>query len=72
MLFFLDAPLKVIQKGITNKDDRGIVGLKKKELEALFKERLSLYRKYADITIEMPEDFNIDIVAEDVIQKVFK
>ena len=71
VIVFLDAPFKVIQKGMANKNTRGIVGLKKKELKALFKERLSLYRKYTEITIEMPEDFNINSAVRDIIHKIF-
>jgi len=49
---------------------RGIIGLKRKDLKALFNERLPIYEKCADITIEIPEDFNVDAVTKDIIQKI--
>ena len=55
VVVFLDVPLESIGKRISNQLTRGIVGLKKKELKDLFHERFPLYKKYADITIEISE-----------------
>ncbi|HIH39241.1 TPA: shikimate kinase [Candidatus Woesearchaeota archaeon] len=59
-LVFLDAPFDIISKRIVNKESRGIVGLKNKDLLSLFNERRHLYEKYADIVIDISKDFNID------------
>ncbi|RJP66719.1 MAG: hypothetical protein C4532_15750 [Candidatus Abyssobacteria bacterium SURF_17] len=53
------------------KDTRGIVGLKKKGLRALFDERLGLCRKYSDIEIELVNESDIDAVVTTIIRKVF-
>lgn len=70
VVVFLNASFESINKRISNQPMRGIIGLKKKGLKALFDERLPIYEKYADITIEMPEDFNIDAVIKEIIQKI--
>lgn len=69
VIIFLDLPLKSIKNQISNISTRGIVGLKKKGLEALFNERVILYKKYADITIKGSKDFDINDVVK-IIRKV--
>jgi shikimate kinase len=54
-VIFLDVPFRVIDARLRNRTNRGIIGLKDKPLEALFKERLILYKKYADITVPLQE-----------------
>jgi shikimate kinase len=68
VIVFLKAPFESIQKRLTNQETRGIIGLKK-GLKTLFDERLILYKEYADVTIDMPDDFSE--VAENIIQKIF-
>lgn len=70
VVVFLNASFESIRKRISDQPMRGIIGLKKKGLKALFDERLPIYEKYADITIEMPEDFNIADVIKDISQKI--
>lgn len=71
VVVFLNASFENINKRISNQPMmRGIIGLKKKGLKALFDERLPIYEKYADISIEMPADFNRDVVIKDIIQKI--
>lgn len=53
MVVFLDASLEEIKRRRVNFSTRGIVGLKEKGLERLFLERQSLYRRYADVTINV-------------------
>ncbi len=71
-VIFLDAPLESIEKHIPDQSKRGIIGLKKKDLKTLFQERRSLYQKYADITVELTEEPNLNAVLEEVFQKVFQ
>jgi shikimate kinase len=71
VVVFLDVPLESIGKRIPNQSARGIVGLKKKELKVLFHERIPLYKKYADITIEIPERTERETVLKEIIEKVF-
>jgi len=71
VVVFLDFSLKSIKNRISNFSTRGIVGLKKKGLEALFNERVTLYKKYADITVKMSEDFDINGAVRNIIHKIF-
>ena len=71
-VIFLDAPVGSIEKRIPNQSVRGIVGLKKKRLKDLFDERRPLYQQYADITVEMAEGFDREVVLKEIIQKVLE
>lgn len=51
-VIFLNVPLSVLKKR-REKDSKGIIGLKKHKLGYLFDERLALYKKYADVTLEV-------------------
>jgi shikimate kinase len=42
-----------IEKRLKNATDRGIVGLKSKSLKEIYNERLPLYVRYADITVDV-------------------
>ncbi len=70
IVVFLNAPVENIEKRIPDQSTRGIVGLKTKNLRGLFYERFSLYKKYADQTIEISEHFSIDTVVKEIIQKI--
>jgi shikimate kinase len=50
---FLDASLAEIRRRAGDFSGRGIVGLRARGLEAVFLERLPLYRRYADVTINV-------------------
>ncbi len=63
---FLDASLDEIKTRTADFSERGIVGLKEKGLEGLFEERLPLYRKYADITVDV-EGFNDEKIVDILI-----
>jgi shikimate kinase len=69
VVIFLDAPLENIEKRIPDLSTRGIIGLKTKNLIDLFYERLFLYKKYADQTINVSEHFCIDTIVKEIIQK---
>lgn len=66
---FLNAPLGEIKRRTEDFSERGIVGLKEKGLEKLFMERLPLYRKYADITIDL-QGLDDEAIVNLIIQKV--
>jgi len=74
IIIFLDISFKLIKEYLLNLSKslskRGIVGLKNKGLETLFKERLPLYKKYADITVKITEDFNINTIIKNIYDKV--
>ena len=65
---FLNVPLEIIEKRLTNKATRGIVGLKSKSVRELYEERTPLYKRYADITINCSRKSDSEI-AEEIIKK---
>jgi len=68
-IVFLSATLDEITKRTSNFSKRGIVGLEM-GLEKLFDERLPLYRKYADITIDLKSDYSDKFVANSIVKEV--
>jgi shikimate kinase len=71
-IVFLNAPLEEIRRRTPDFSARGIVGLKGKMIEALFEERLPLYRKYADITIDLQQHSDeriIEVIIEKLAEK---
>jgi len=52
-LIFFDLPFEQLIKNVKNPEERGIIGLKGKTFEELFKERHPLYKKYADIILDL-------------------
>ncbi len=66
----LKAKLEDIQKWIVNVQSRGIVHLKEKTFEELFLERARLYEQYADLTVDVKSDYEVDDVVEQIIRKV--
>jgi shikimate kinase len=67
---FLDASLEEIKRRRLNFWGRGIVGLKEKGLEGLFLERLPLYRRYADVTVDVA-GLGDGAVVDRVIERLF-
>ena len=68
-IVFLDATLEEIEKRNLDFSKRGIVGLEK-GLEKLLDERLPLYRKYADITIDLKNGYSYDSVVNRIVKDV--
>jgi shikimate kinase len=67
-IIFLNAPLEQIRRRTPDFSARGIIGLNGKSVEALFEERLPLYRKYADITINL-QQYSDEKIIELIINK---
>ena len=67
-IIFLNTELKTIKKNINNLTSRGIIGLRGKTLMEIYKERDPLYTKYADITINLPQNLNIQKHVSYIIQ----
>jgi len=65
-LIFLDDSVANISKRMADQSGRGIVGLKDKTFRQIFEERIELYTKYADITIncrnKLPEQVTQEIL----------
>ena len=69
-IVFLNATLEEIKKRTSNFSKRGIVGLEM-GLEKLFDERLPLYRKYADITIDLKSGYSDESVVNRIAKCYF-
>ncbi len=68
VIVFLDVDLSVLEARVSNFDKRGLARRPDQSLGDLFRERLNLYRKYADITIECG-DLNQDEICSQIIMK---
>lgn len=68
-IIFLNQPFEIIEKRLTDKDRRGIVGLKTKPLEQLYDERCILYRKYANAAIDCFKKSD-DKIIDEIIEKI--
>jgi shikimate kinase len=71
IIVFLDASLENIKKRAGNIVARGVVGAHGKSLEALFHERLPLYKKYAELIIPVAESFDPEHIAGQILHAVF-
>ncbi len=58
-IIFLHASFRSIKRRLLNISTRGIIGLKEKNLKELYKERNPLYKKYADIVVEVPDNLDV-------------
>jgi shikimate kinase len=63
----LKTPLEIIKARI-EETSRGIVGLKNKTLEDLYKERSPLYEKYASVTIDANQE--AEKVVSDIVTQM--
>ncbi len=67
-VIFLNDSFKNIQSRLTNQKTRGIIGLKNNNLIQLFNKRVVLYKKYADIIIDITNKFDVKEVIEEIIK----
>ena len=66
-IFYLDVPLDEIKNRLSNISTRGIAAKKNDSIASIFVERESLYRKYADVIIDLT-----DCTVEDAVEKICK
>ena len=64
IVIHLYLPLHLLEKRLTNLGNRGVVMKSGQALSELFNERLSLYRRYADRTIDCTGKNHDDVVSE--------
>ncbi len=65
---FLSADLDLLLKRISQYPDRGIAIAPGQTIEDLFEERMFLYNKYADYTIDVTKSISPDEVADEIIK----
>jgi shikimate kinase len=66
-IVYLNLPLKMIKKRLTDLNIRGVVMSKGKTLDDLYKQRTPLYKKWADITIDC-----LNLTHEQVVEKIIE
>ncbi len=72
IIVYLADSYEHIIKRVKNLDSRGIVGLKNKSFEQLYKEREKLYKKFADLTIDLSnlQTEDKELKAKEVTEKI--
>ena len=66
-IIYLNLPLDMIKKHLTNLNIRGVVISEGKTLDDLYKQRTTLYKKWADITIDCRS-----LTHEQVVEKIIE
>lgn len=66
---FLHADLAALHRRVRNYETRGIAKRPEQSFQELFNERLTLYKKYADFTVESSQ-LTHDQVCEAIIEKI--
>ena len=66
-IMYLDVPLTVIEKRIGG-IPRGIVGSDARSLEVLYRERMPLYARWADHTLDGEQD--AEVLVEEIIRSI--
>lgn len=71
IVIFLDVPLGDIKKRLSNITTRGIAMKPDKSIDSVYEERLPLYIKYADITVNSAKS-GIEKTVEEIINSINK
>lgn len=66
-IVFLDVPLDEIKRRLNNISTRGIAAQKNDTIEDIYKERIALYNKYADIKLSLD-----NVTVEQTVEKICK
>lgn len=69
LIILLDDTFPNIRKRISHPWKRGIVGFREKGIKKLYLERWQLYRKYADIVVDINGMANKKKVVDDIVEK---
>lgn len=67
---YINVPLDVLKKRITNMKTRGIVFGKGETLDDIFAKRTPLYEKYADITINISKNNSLEQAVNKIVKKI--
>jgi shikimate kinase len=69
IVVYLNLPLEVIKKRLTDLNIRGVVMSKNQSLDDLYKKRTPLYKKWADVTIDC-QNLTHEQTVEKIIEKL--
>lgn len=65
VIVFIDVPLKNVKARLKNIKTRGVAAPKNQTIDDIFFERLPLYKKYADITVD-----TADLSPEETVSRI--
>ena len=69
IVVFLDVDLSTLESRVRDFDTRGLAKRPDQSLSELFKERIILYRKYADVTVDCADPSQEEVCAQ-IIKRV--
>ncbi|MBD3245576.1 MAG: hypothetical protein GF333_01015 [Candidatus Omnitrophica bacterium] len=69
IVVYLSASARDVKDWIRDDRSRGIVGTGNGGIEALYRERVPLYRKYADVTVKVNSGHDIDELVPHIVKK---
>jgi shikimate kinase len=69
IIILLDDTFPNIRKRISHPWKRGLVGFREKGIKKLYMERMQLYRKYADIVVDLNGMANKKKVVNNIVEK---
>lgn len=72
IVVYVEVPLEILKKRITNMKTRGIAFKKGETLEDIFRVRTPLYEKYADITITADENTVPEDCVNQIVERIEK
>lgn len=72
IIVYVEVPLEILKKRITNMKTRGIAFKKGETLEDIFRVRTPLYEKYADITITADENTVPEDCVNQIVERIEK
>lgn len=72
IVVYVEVPLEILKKRITNMKTRGIAFKKGETLEDIFRARTPLYEKYADITITADENTVPEDCVNQIVERIEK
>ncbi len=70
IVVFLEQSLESLKARIPDMSERGVIGLKGQTLEDVYKQRLGLYQKYADICVKLSDELDITSNSSQIIQAI--
>ena len=69
-IVYINVPLEVLKKRITNMKTRGIVFGKGETLDDIYMKRTPLYEKYADITVNVSKTNSLEHTVTKIVKKL--
>lgn len=67
---YINVPLAEIKRRVTNIKTRGIAFKSGETLDDIYKQRIPLYEKYADVTVDFENASNLEKTVDKIIEKL--